>query len=627
MPTVGYPQVSQIKEGKAIEFLWRTTSLVERVHPDYYNESKPAGWFKFVLDGEKKHTMIQPGDFVSGVLRLQAPIDLIDTNCWHDVVVRYNRAKLEMFVDGVLLDTDWPHGNLHQFRGPFLIGAGCQGGKLLTGFQGQIDHVALWDRALNNDEVVALSGGSEEVARREMDILGRPRPVGQYWRPRSYNMFVGDCMAFSHNGTFHVFFLTDRGHGAGKWGMLGSPWGHVSTKDFVHWEEHPCPLDVTEPWECCLGTGSLAYHDGKYYLFYIKHDRRAWFKDNPHLGDTVFVATSDDGIHFKKETKPLFVLDFFKLNDINPDIYLNETDGSYMLSVSNWKVWKTLDFKNWEERGNLSTPPWWVCTSYFKWSDWYYFTSCSLYWRSDKPIEADTTWSVPPHQTLADGIRVPQVAAFNGRHFMVGFTPEPTGTAYAGELLVRELIQHPDGILGTKWVPEMIPHSGAPLKLPFRAIRGDASAEGDRVRVSASDGFTVGSLVEVPQDVRIMVRVKPKAGTKHFGLCVRGQGEVKSGCELQFESGRKHVQFAPAAQGQMGEEADDWMAIDGVTGIETPFSLDVIVKDDLVDACIDNRRTIITRNRTKLSGNRLFFFVNHGEVEFEKIQVRPLLGE
>jgi len=627
IPTVGYPQVSRIKEGKAIEFLWRTTPLAERVHPDYYNESKPTGWFKFVLDGEKKHTMIQPGDFVSGVLRLQAPIDLIDTDVWHDVVVRFNRAKLELFVDGVLLDTDWPHGNLHQFRGPFLIGAGCQGGKLLTGFQGQIDHVALWDRALNDDEVVALSGGSEEAARRDMDILGRPRPVGQYWRPRSYNMFVGDCMAFSHNGTFHVFFLTDRGHGAGKWGMLGSPWGHVSTKDFVHWEEHPCPLDVTEPWECCLGTGSLAYHDGKYYLFYIKHDRRAWFKDNPHLGDTVFVATSDDGIHFNKETKPLFVLDFFKLNDINPDIYLNETDGSYMLSVSNWKVWKTLDFKNWEERGNLSTPPWWVCTSYFKWSDWYYFTSCSLYWRSDKPIEADTTWSVPPHQTLADGIRVPQVAAFNGRHFMVGFTPEPTGTAYAGELLVRELIQHPDGILGTKWIPEMIPQSGAPLKLPFRAIRGDASAEGDRVRVSAPNGFAVGSLVEVPQDVRIMVRVKPKAGTKHFGLCVRGQGEYKSGCELQFEPGRNRVQFAPASKGRMSEEAGRWMAIDGVTGIETPFSLDVIVKDDLVDACIDNRRTIITRNRTKLSGDRLFFFVNHGEVVFEKIQVRPLLGK
>ena len=53
------------------------------------------------------------GDFVAVVLRLQAPTDLIGPGRWHDVVVRFNRAKLEMFVDGVPLDEDWPHGNLH----------------------------------------------------------------------------------------------------------------------------------------------------------------------------------------------------------------------------------------------------------------------------------------------------------------------------------------------------------------------------------------------------------------------------------------------------------------------------------------------------------------------------------
>ncbi len=618
---VGFPQLHRIKEDKAVEFLWRTTPLKDRVAPKYYNEGKPTGWFKFVVDGEAKYDQVTEGDFVAGVLRLQAPTDLIGRGRWHDIVVRFNRAKLEMFVDGVPVDEDWPHGNLHQFQGPFLIGAGFQDGKLLSGFQGQIDHVALWDRALTNEEVTAISGGPEESARRDVKILGPRRPVGQYWRPRGYNKFIGDCMTFAHDGVFHVFFLSDRGHGAGKWGMLGSPWGHVSTKDLVHWEEHPCPLDVTEPWECCLGTGSFAYHDGKYYLFYIKHDRRAWFTDNPNLGDTVFVATSDDCIHFKKETEPLFVLDFFNLNDINPDIYPNETEGGYMLSLSNWKVWKSNDLQHWEQRGNLSTPPWWVCTSYFKWNDWYYFTSCSLLWRSDKPIEADGKWSGPPHQTLADGIRVPQITPFGDRHFMAGFTPEPTRTAYAGELLVRELIQYADGTLGTKWPEEMIPESGPPLKLP-----PDAAADGS-IRLSAPDGFAFGTLEEIPQNVRITLRVKPQAGVKHFGLCVRGQGEYASGCELQFEPPLQHVQFAPVADGQIAKRPGNWRAVGGVTDIDKPFTLDVIVKDDLVDACIDNRRTIITRNRTKLGGDRLFFFVDHGEVTFEEIQVRPLLDE
>ena len=625
---VGFPQWTRIKHGKAIEFLWRTTPLKDRVHPKYFTQGKATNWFKFIVDGEAKYDQLTEGDFVNGVLRLQAPTDLIGPGRWHDVVVRFNRAKLEMFVDGAPLDEDWPHGNLHQFQGPFLIGAGFEDGKLLSGFRGQIDHVALWDRALTDEEVAALSGGAEEAARRDVEILGPPKRIGQYWRPRGYNRFIGDCMTFSHEGTFHVFFLSDRGHGAGKWGMLASPWGHISTKDFVHWEEHPRPLDVTEPWECCLGTGCIAHHDGKYHLFYIKHDRRAWFKDNPNLGDAVFVATSDDGIHFNKDPKPLFVPEFFNLNDINPDVYPNETDGGFLLSLSNWKVWKSRDLKKWDKRGNLTTPQWWVCTSYFKWNDWYYFTSCGLHWRSRQPVEEPSTkWDGPPHQTLADGIRVPQVAAFKNRYIMVGFTPEPTRTAYAGELLVRELIQHPDGTLGTKWPKEMIPKSGEALKLPFEASAGGASADGDAIRVSAPDGFAIGTLHEVPQNVRLTLRVKPKAGAKHFGLCVRGKGDYQAGCELRFAPAGKHVQFAPVADGRMAKVPGNWMAVGGVTGIDKPFTLDVIVKDDLVDACIDNRRTIITRNRTKLSGDRLFFFVDHGEVTFERIQVRPLLEE
>jgi len=191
-------------------------------------------------------------------------------------------------------------------------------------------------------------------------------------------------------------------------------------------------------------------------------------------------------------------------------------------------------------------------------------------------------------------------------------------------LLVRELIQHPDGTLGTKWLEEMIPNSGKPMELAFQASVGDASADDGAIRVSAPDGFSVGSLDEVPQNVRITLRVQPEAGTKHFGLCVRGWGDYNSGCELQFAPARQHVQFAPVADGQMAKVPGNWMAIAGVTGVDRSFTLDVIVKDDLVDACIDNRRTIITRNRTRLSGDRLFFFVDHGEVVFDAIQVRPL---
>jgi hypothetical protein len=157
---IGYPHSRRIKEGVGIEFLWRTTPLKERVRPDYFNQSS-SDLLKWHTDWEAKHTPDRKGDFLNGLLRLNAPTELIDQCKWHDVVIRFNREKLEMFVDGVLLDKEWPHGNLHQFQGPFLIGAGFEAGKLFSGFNGQIDHVAIWDRALTDEEIWWFAGGGE----------------------------------------------------------------------------------------------------------------------------------------------------------------------------------------------------------------------------------------------------------------------------------------------------------------------------------------------------------------------------------------------------------------------------------------------------------------------------------
>jgi len=119
--------------------------------------------------------------------------------------------------------------------------------------------------------------------------------------------------------------------------------------------------------------------------------------------------------------------------------------------------------------------------------------------------------------------------------------------------------------------------------------------------------------------------VKPEAGARQFGLCVRAERARQTGCELRFAPAEGRVWFAPAPGDHSAEPPDPWMAIDGVTGLERPFTLDLIVKDDLVDACIDGSRTLITRNRAGLSGDELLFFVEDGDVTFGDLQVRPLL--
>ena len=65
-------------------------------------------------------------------------------------------------------------------------------------------------------------------------------------------------------------------------------------------------------------------------------------------------------------------------------------------------------------------------------------------------------------------------------------------------------------------------------------------------------------------------------------------------------------------------------AIYDVEGLDRPFTLDVIAKDDILDVCIDDRRTLVIRVTDRLDGDRLFFFAQNANVTFEDLSVRPL---
>ena len=82
------------------------------------------------------------------------------------------------------------------------------------------------------------------------------------------------------------------------------------------------------------------------------------------------------------------------------------------------------------------------------------------------------------------------------------------------------------------------------------------------------------------------------------------------------------MQYCRAVAGQPGKGRQDGPALDQVAGLDNEFTIDMVVKDDLVDVCVDNRRTLI--NRQSSDGDRLYLFVRNGEVAFDDVQVRPL---
>ncbi len=620
---LNYQANARFPRGSAIEYQWRTTPIKDRVKPEYFNYD----WAKILASHE---------GFADGVLRIQAPTEFIASDVWHDVIVRFNSANLELFVDGVLVDEEWPHGGLYQFRGSLLIGAGYLQGSLQTGIDLDVDHVAIWNRALTDGEVMELSGSQQDAASRASKMLGSKQGSLQYWLPQGINTYVGDCMPLYVDGEFHLFYLFDRHHHRSKWGMGAHQFAHASSKDLVHWEHHPMAIPITKQWECSIGTGTIVPLATEYHAIYIQHGRRCWFNDAPYAGDTVQASLSPDNLIFTKVAQPIVPWIYLRrksggAGDINPDIFPDVQDKGFYLSLSGEKIWTSTDLERWQELAgfdsikDIGTG---ICSSYAEWNGWHYIVSSEGYRMSLEPLHSGWKFSQPKHPAVLEGLGVPQIARFHGnRCLMVGFLG---GNTYAGEAVFRELIQRRDGTLGTKWPQEMLPPSGPQIELVFESTMSILKQDEVILTSKPETGFAIGSYIKVPQDVHIHARMKPSPKARIFGLCVRGLEAYNGGCEIKFDPAAGTVQFGSPINGRTAPTSK--AVADGtdfsIGGIELPqdgFEIDVIVKDDFVDICINQERTMISRRSDRPRGNRLYFFSEGGELVITEINIRPLI--
>jgi fructan beta-fructosidase len=183
--------------------------------------------------------------------QVTVPLAKIGAKEWHTLVCRYDGSSLRLFVDGVLMDEANPAGPLRTGNTePALIGGETTGGAVNSGWKGQIDYVALWNRALSESEIVRLSGGTAQVARHkkqytETHMLPTPadlyqekyRPqfhfTARQWTVHTLNPgmreegWLNDPNGLIYlHGEYHLF--------AQRWNKC---WIHAVSKDLVHWTE------------------------------------------------------------------------------------------------------------------------------------------------------------------------------------------------------------------------------------------------------------------------------------------------------------------------------------------------------------------------------------------------------
>jgi beta-fructofuranosidase len=200
--------------------------------------------------------------------QVTVPVAQIGATNWHDVIVRYDGRELVLFIDGVALSRKPATGRLRQGNTePIAIGAGGAGDQA---FPGLIDHAALWDRALDDGQIVALSGGPAVIQQQQSvfakytppprqpstwELVNTSRALAQKFqsdphRPRYHFQHpeAGDIMPGDPNGAiwwkgrYHLFYIFQRQQAAEP--RVVHCWGHASSIDLVHWEHHPTALDV-----------------------------------------------------------------------------------------------------------------------------------------------------------------------------------------------------------------------------------------------------------------------------------------------------------------------------------------------------------------------------------------------
>ena len=238
-----------------------------------------------------------------------------------DVVIMPHR--IELYVNGVLEDEEWPIGS--RF---FELGDSINSNV-------EVKCTEYTEPPMNTNEVIATFENAEG------------------WRP-SEKVFVGDCMPYVKDGRYHVLYLKDRHHHTSKWNLGGHQWEHISTDDFKTWSIHPTAVPIEDPEEGSFCTGSWFEDNGKQYLFYTQRLR-------PGVPRYVGRSISLNGYNFEKDKGFGFTLsEKYNTPTLRDPKVVKDKEGVYHMFLTTRLVkeqrgclahYVSKDLDNWEDSG------------------------------------------------------------------------------------------------------------------------------------------------------------------------------------------------------------------------------------------------------------------------------------
>ncbi|MBR4961592.1 MAG: glycosyl hydrolase, partial [Clostridia bacterium] len=338
----------------------------------------------------------------------------------------YRPYRLELYRNDVLIDEEWPFGTPYFTLGTLV------------------------------HSVSTLSLAPLPETEPEPDVTGSFTGA-EGWMPGG-DVFVGDCMPFSHGDRYHVLYLKDRHHHHSKWGKGAHQWEHISTADLVHWDKHPMAVAIDDPMEGSICTGSWIYANGLHQLYYTV--RMADGSSAP-----IRRSVSEDGFHYRKDTAFGFTLSdaYTGASARDPKIVQGEDGLMHIFVTTTQKSTgkgclvhlTSPDGEKWTELEPIYIAPDAAepeCSDYLALNGKYYLIFSlhgqGQYRISDTPF---TGWREPKNPVIPCR-SVPKAAVWRDRVIFAGFAGID---GYAGTMTFLEAVPGEDGEFSYKPVEEM----------------------------------------------------------------------------------------------------------------------------------------------------------------------------
>lgn len=525
----------------------------------------------------------------------------------HDICLQFTGVEWSIYVDGRLYDND------------FAIG------------YPQTKAVKTWNMDHTKVETADLY-----VPALRLKEISDPNSTDtfniQFWTPPYHNAWVGDVATLYHQGRYHIFYLFDRRGHASKFGKGGHYFEHLSTTDFKHWTEHEAATPIEQQWES-FGTGTPFIHNGQLCLSYGLHTTRIYprerttlpmqwkyLEENGHTGsfryDTIAhlipagstYSISEDGVsHFKKTHILIHPCE-------NPSIYTTEDGKLQMLANYGARgTWTSDSVSGGWKCINEHFPIGGDCTFPFHWNGYdYIIGGFSRLWYKEAQA-ADNTYIDMVKQGIDfyNGMSVPSIAEIADNRFLMAAWMKTEG--WGGPLVIHELIQHPDGRIGNKWMEEIVPATEKPVTLA-RTV-------------------THGQKIDVPEQPFILTfEVHPlHKGKGQVAIDFLNQASTEHACEWQMQIDKERAQFSPfdtqgfaPAQKTLREGGDvstaQNYAIENGLTFDRPFTVRMLIQPSakargtLMDVEIGAQRTMLSY-RPSLFVNQLIFQLKDVEIK------------